>query len=346
MRQYNVEIFDRSYTFRDAKQIGSFDYSFDYLSIEENTIPLPTDTKCEVGDYLFLTSETDYMAGIVSSVKNNKKILRVNIKPFMSWLDVEIKKEELTGYIEEYLKGIIDGLYVNNSDTYQNIIPLTTQTTSQTLGTIVLENETMKLFDVICELFKKYGVVIRFEVDSVAGQIKCLIGKNTEPQKTIEADLPNLISKNIVMKTSSMESFNKVYIFNTGEDSTGEEVTYYRDADGTITETPSERILPVVFKDVSIQAKPEDFDTKALEKAADVLAVEKNNNLIELEMLEDDSLFEPKEMNIGQDVLVISEGKEYESMLTGYKFKNGKITLIFGAIRLELTKILKRRLSE
>ena len=206
MRQYNVEIFDRSYTFRDAKQIGSFDYSFDYLSIEENTIPLPTDTKCEVGDYLFLTSETDYMAGIVSSVKNNKKTLRVNIKPFMSWLDVEIKKEELTGYIEGYLKGIIDGLYVNNSDTYQNIIPLTTQTTSQTLGTIVLENETMKLFDVICELFKKYGVVIRFEVDSVAGQIKCLIGKNTEPQKTIEADLPNLISKNIVMKTSSMES--------------------------------------------------------------------------------------------------------------------------------------------
>jgi hypothetical protein len=102
----------------------------------------------------------------------------------------------------------------------------------------------------------------------------------------------------------------------------------------------------VVFKDVSIQTKPEDFDTKALEKAADVLAVEKNNNLIELEMLEDDSLFEPKEMNIGQDVLVISEGKEYESMLTGYKFKNGKITLIFGAIRLELTKILKRRLNE
>ena len=110
MRQYNVEIFDRSYTFRDAKQIGSFDYSFDYLSIEENTIPLPTDTKCEVGDYLFLTSETDYMAGIVSSIKNNKKTLRVNIKPFMSWLDVEIKKEELTGYIEDYLKGIIDGL--------------------------------------------------------------------------------------------------------------------------------------------------------------------------------------------------------------------------------------------
>ena len=148
------------------------------------------------------------------------------------------------------------------------------------------------------------------------------------------------------MKTSSMESFNKVNIFNIGEDSTGEEVTYYRDADGTITETPSERILPVVFKDVSIQAKPENFDLKALEKATDVLAVEKNNNLIELEMLEDDSLFEPKEMNIGQDVLVISEGKEYESMLTGYKFKNGKITLIFGAIRLELTKILKRRLNE
>ena len=57
-----------------------------------------------------------------------------------------------------------------------------------------------------------------------------------------------------------MESFNKVNIFNVGEDSTGEEVTYYRDADGTITETPSERILPVVFKDVSIQTKPEDFD--------------------------------------------------------------------------------------
>lgn len=101
----------------------------------------------------------------------------------------------------------------------------------------------------------------------------------------------------------------------------------------------------MIYKEVAISSTPEEFDQKALEKATDTLAVEKNNNLIELEMLENDILFEPEEMNIGQDILVISEGKSYESMLTGYKRKSGKITLIFGAIRLELTKILKRRIS-
>lgn len=345
MKQFNVEIFDRTYSFQDAKQVSTFEYSFDYLSIEENTVTLPSDTVCDIGDYIFLSSNKESLAGIISSTKNNKKTKRVNIKPFMSWFDVEIKTVQLTGYIEDYLEAIIESLYVNNADTYQNVLPLVVETTSQTLGTIVLEEETMKLYDVICELFKKYEVVIRFKVDSVCGQIRCLIGKNNEAQKVIEADLPNILSKNIVMRTSAMESFNKVHIFNTGEDSTGEEVTYYRDADGTITTTPTDRILPVIFKDVAITSTPEDFDQKALEQATDTLAVEKNNNLIELEMLEDDILFEPREMNIGQDILVISEGKSYESMLTGYKHKNGKITLIFGAIRLELTKILKRRLS-
>ena len=345
MKQFNVEIFDRTYSFKDAKQVGAFGYSFDYLSIEENTVSLPSDTVCDIGDYIFLTSDNENLAGIISSTKLNKNIKRVNIKPFMSWLSVEIKTVQLTGYIEDYLEEIIENLYLNNSDTYQNILPLVVETTSQTLGTIVLEEETMKLYDVICELFKKYGVVIRFKVDSVCGQIRCLIGKNTESQKVIEADLPNILSKNIVMKTSAMESFNKVYIFNTGEDSTGEEVTYYRNADGTITQNPTERILPVIYKEVAISSTPEEFDQKALEKATDTLAVKKNNNLIELEMLENDILFEPEEMNIGQDILVISEGKSYESMLTGYKRKSGKITLIFGAIRLELTKILKRRIS-
>ncbi len=344
MKQYNVEIFDRDYSFQDAKQVGNFEYSFDYLSIEENTVNLPSNTVCKIGDFIFLSSNNESLAGIISSTKNNKNTKRVNIKPFMSWLDVEIKNVQLTGYIEDYLEAIIESLYVNNTDTYQNIQPLVVETTSQTLGTIVLENDTMKLYEVICELFKKYGVVIRFKVDSVCGQIRCLIGKNTELQKVIEADLPNILSKNIVMRTSAMESFNKVYIFNTGEDSTGEEATYYRDADGTITQNPTDRILPVTYKEVAITSTPEDFDTKALEKATDILAEEKNNNLIELEMLEDDLLFNPEEMSIGQDILVISEGKSYESMLTGYKHRNGKTTLIFGAIRLELTKILKRRL--
>lgn len=70
----------------------------------------------------------------------------------------------------------------------------------------------------------------------------------------------------------------------------------------------------------------------------------KYQNLIEVSTLVEDNLIKPLEMEIGQIVNVIHDGKAYNSILTGRQMRGGKIKLIFGTIRLELTKILRGRL--
>jgi hypothetical protein len=59
-------------------------------------------------------------------------------------------------------------------------------------------------------------------------------------------------------------------------------------------------------------------------------------------MMNDDEMIQPASMRIGQTVTVLSNGTEYNSVLTGRQ--TGETTkLIFGFIRLELTKQIKRR---
>ena len=60
-------------------------------------------------------------------------------------------------------------------------------------------------------------------------------------------------------------------------------------------------------------------------------------------MVKGDSLVKPEELEIGQRVRIILQNNEYNTILTG-KNEKETTTLIFGAVRLELTKILKGRM--
>ena len=65
------------------------------------------------------------------------------------------------------------------------------------------------------------------------------------------------------------------------------------------------------------------------------------SNLIELTMMNGDVLVHPEQLDFGQEVKIISKGISYTSILTGREIgKNTK--LIFGTVRLDLTKILRR----
>lgn len=84
------------------------------------------------------------------------------------------------------------------------------------------------------------------------------------------------------------------------------------------------------------------FEDKAYTKALQTFSKNKYDNLIELEVAADDEMIKPTTLKIGQVVNVISEGNSYTSILSGREIED-TITLIFGTIRLELTKSLKGR---
>lgn len=71
-------------------------------------------------------------------------------------------------------------------------------------------------------------------------------------------------------------------------------------------------------------------------------AAAKYVNNIELVVLRDDTMLYPKSMRIGQETNIIHNGTTYRSILTGKEYlSNGMVKLIFGTIRVDLTKKLK-----
>ena len=84
------------------------------------------------------------------------------------------------------------------------------------------------------------------------------------------------------------------------------------------------------------------FEAKASEKAAQTFRANAYESLIELEMVNEDTMIHPEDLEAGQRVGVIHEGEIYETILTGKTIAETTL-LTFGNVRLELTKILKGR---
>lgn len=78
-------------------------------------------------------------------------------------------------------------------------------------------------------------------------------------------------------------------------------------------------------------------------RAGLIFAKNKYSNLIELTMLQDDSMVKPLTRALGIPVNVIHKGVSYSSILSGRSINKGLVTLTFGTIRLELTSFLKGR---
>ena len=92
------------------------------------------------------------------------------------------------------------------------------------------------------------------------------------------------------------------------------------------------------------QYKTEKFAELLEAYANKVFKTSKYSNNIEILVKPDDDMIKPLEMNIGQVVNIIHEGVSYNSILSGREIQNnGLVKLIFGTIRLELTKILNMK---
>lgn len=345
MKLYNLEFFNKDFAYVGSQQVGDFSAEYDYLSPTNNKINLLRSTDVEINNLMLITSmyTNEQYPGIVTDVKLTKNIKQVEFKPLISIFDVDVELGTVTS-IEQWLKAKIDETFVSNSDTDQNYSMIVT-TYSTTSGTLDTDEPIVNLYEYIIYALKKYSIAIEMSLDMANQRIVVSIGKVTEVVKTIEADLPNILDTNISIRDQGSNALNKITIINVSEEGQGERVTYYRDRAGNITTDPETRILPVVFRIITVETTSEEFEAKALEEATSQLAYEEYNNLIELKVKEDDELINPGSIKIGQQVQIIANGKAYNSVFTGLRVNNGTELLTFGSIRLELTKILKRRLK-
>lgn len=307
-----------------------------------------------VGAYIRLQRDDTDVFGVITSVTtaDDQLLTKLGIQPFPAAIfSTEIlfdTDQQGTVALETVIANQITASFINSSDTIQNIPGLSVTTTSSTVSWgMNLKSDTENMHHCVIDFYdvlirralEEYGIAIHTSVDFQNDTIDLTIGKVVGTQ-TIEADLPNVFEKTFLINESSKNT-NKLDVYDTANYTTVR--TYYKHTDGTYDTTNNNRLYPVV-REIGTATADENntFIVNADAVAASVFGEVTYNNLIEIKCLCDDALIRPMDLDIGSVVTVIHEGNAYTSIMTGYELEDNVINLIFGSIRADLTKLIRR----
>lgn len=354
MKPFNLEVFDRQFNLLAHTNVETVEIDYDYLKPNDSevTARLSMDG-INIGDYIRFTCDDTELFGVITSLDAADDILLTNIgfQPFpagvFSTSILFDTNKQGTVALETVIADLITASWISNADSSQNVPGLSVTTTTSTVSWgMNLKSDTEGMHHCIINFYEvliaramsEYGIAIQAEADFEAQTVALTIGKVNAPQ-TIEVDLPNVFEKSLLINEASKNT-NKLDVYNTANYTTV--ITYYLHPDGTYNTTNADRITPVVRE---IQGAAADdgqtFPQAAASAAASVFGETTYNNLIEVTCTYDDALIKPKQIKVGTVVSIISDGVSYGSILTGYKLNDNIITLVFGSIRADLTKLIR-----
>lgn len=354
MQPFNVEIFDQKFNLIQHYNVGAIDYKYDYLSTMENSVLVAFNENVTNGCYIRIKNNTDSYFGYISAIAVNEAeqgFSEIKFKPFISLFDSSILFDTtLQGSattLEQMIADYITAYWINNADSEQNIEGLEVETISSTSGWgfhITSDQKGLNkaiinfMNSIIKRSLTKYRVGLYAEPDIQNKKIVVQIGIKSNSEFYIEADLPNVIQKSVIINESTQD-MNKLVIYDQADLATN--VIYYKHPDGTYDTTDDDRITPVIYNMTSIAvAEGESFADIAQDAADKQFDVDSYSNLIELTVQNDDKLVMPATLTLGQLVRVTTNGTSYASILTGVE-RSDVTKLTFGTIRLDLTKIIK-----
>lgn len=201
-----------------------------------------------------------------------------------------------------------------------------------------IKSDVHDLMDIIVRALTVYNVAVTVELRPQEKAIAATVAKVSSAGRVIEADLPNVIEKNVYLM-DTYGSLNKATYIN--KDDPAQRAVYYLDGEtGEPTETPKSRITPVFFKVEYIEGA-EDFALEAEQRAREDLTPEDFDNLIEITVHDGDKLIPPEKIRIGEIVTIKANGQSWQSVLTGYEKTQNTHKFVFGYVRVDLDKILR-----
>lgn len=363
MSQCSVDFFDTKLNFIYHDDIDTPGIDMDYLTPESSQIEVSQTNDIPVRSLVRIEGHDNFV-GVVDDVNRGEGVTTISVKPFSMMFDQPVLFDCNWQYgggsspkpLEQTIADLIATYWLNSSDSSQNMpldIHTTSTTTNWTFGLVGDRSDDdeatsannhqciVEFYDTILQnALTRYRVAIESEFDFAQMKIKVSIGVPIETQM-IEADMEDV--KVIEFTIGKLQSdLNKLEIWN--EDNYTEKTYYYLHTDGTYdTNGTIDRITPVKTDVIAVQ--PERDSNNTITKAFSVVAKEQADqtfgdiqwrNYIELDVGNENS-FDAINMRIGQLVNILHLGKTYETILTGKKLGD-VITLVFGTIRVDLTK--------
>lgn len=343
---FRVEIFTRDYSFKAASAIEPPVLAFDYLTLEKTKVKATANA--EKGDIVNVLDGTGRVVyqGLVDDVERDKtRTQTITLKPLLSLFDVDVSFDRTTyQYAEDLIASIIDEHFIHNSDALQNIPGMRLEVSSHTLARLNLKDNIHNLYEIITKAFGGHGVVTDLEFRPWSGEVMVTIGRRGG-DIVIEADLPEVVAKSMVIG-DSYGKLNKLTLIDRGDEA--QRSVYYLHQSGTISTIDEDRLLPVFFGTEYIDVdEDEDFQAATYSRAYEVLAPQKFDNLIELTIPSHSRILDA-ELPIGTPASILSGGEVYTSVLTGHEKTQQTTKLLFGMVRVDLTKrlLIERRRSK
>ena len=327
---YRIDFFNREFEWKGYSLMPDPDLSFDYLTLDPFKTNLPGVLPIERGWYVHITSSAKKpYQGIVSAVTDDGKSTSVSVKPLLSLFDIDvITTEDNLLSAERYIADIITDVFVDSSDAVERIPGLSVSTLSDTANVFLAsDSDTQNLHDVIIRALENAQITVSVDFKPMSKEILVCIKKNNSPAIKINADVAEVIDKTFSFR-DDYGTVNKVIVYN--KDDISERAIFYAD----------DYAPPAVRKITSVSLGSDDtFSDKAQEAAEKELAYKDFDNCIELKYSTNCKLL--PDISIGQEANVYHSGAMYTSFLTGWEISKDTTTLLFGSVRLDLTKILK-----
>lgn len=334
---YKIEIFDRNFAFRSFAPIAPQAIEFDYLTMSKVSLKTPQ-IAAQKGDYARITvGSREVYTGLIDDVAVNDADVTITLVPLQTIFNGTVYIGAVSsGTVEKTLAAVIKDHFVESSDTLQNIPGLQVITSSATSGGLWGDDLLVNFSDLMEKAITAYGVVISMVFSPQEKTLTATIGKVAETA-VIEADLPAILSREIILG-DSYGQLNKLIVLDDADASRS--AIYFLHSDGTVSTKNTDRLYPVFFATVIVSAEDAaDFDALASEQAFNALSPQQYDNLIELTASNDSRVF-PKDLPIGAVVAVWYNGKKYRSILSGRIIREKTTTLLFGVVRIDLTKKL------
>ena len=282
----------------------------------------------------------------------SKKLQTISYKPLMELLNTDVLFDvdlQGQGSMEQFICDRIREMFITNEDGMQNIkgLSVTAATATKDWSLHITPSDKgghyniVNLIDsVIIPAMEKYSILVKTKLDIQNREVQIIVGRAAAGIITIESDLPNIIKKSVTIKQVSAD-VNKLVIYDSSDYE--KKRVYFLHPDLGYDTKDRDRITPVVCEMQSVSHEEgNSFESAAISAAHNKFANLSYSNLIELTMMNGDALVKPEELEFGQVADIISDGESYRSILTGRE--RGKDTkLVFGTVRLDLTKILRRQ---
>ncbi len=348
MSQFSIEVYDRDLNFKGFSEVIEYSVNFDYLTLEKSEVKvIKGSSSFRKGDFIRLMkvgSSKSIIDGCIIAVTEQKHYITYEFKHLLSLLDVDVsfnRDDSKTKTLERFTADIIENIYKNNDDDLQNIpVDVNIKSAGIFNSALNLKDNIHNLYEIIIKSFDKYNIIIESYINIANKKIIFEIDEINSSKLNLEMNLPNILDSYFMLK-DNQDSINKITLVN--KDNEEQQVTYYLLDDNSITEDKNHvnRITHVNFTYEYIQSS-DDFSEQAHQSAVDRLKKVKYNNLIEIVTLTNNRIIDVSNLKIGQIFNIITDNQTIESILTGYEtISESKIKLIFGKLRIDLTKILK-----